>query len=87
MPMVLVEAMASGLPIVASKVGGIPDMVDDGDSAILLDLKASKFADALQTLFEDASLRKTIGSAARIRSNEYESDTMARRYLSVYTNA
>lgn len=87
MPMVLVEAMASGLPIVSSKVGGIPDMVDDGESAILSDLIASEFADALQSLFSDASLRKRIGSAALARSVEFGSDFMARRYCSVYMDA
>lgn len=87
MPMVLIEAMASGLPIVASRVGGIPDMVVDGDSALLCEPRGDSIADELGRLIADKALRMRLGSAAMERSRLFDSDTMATRYISVYARA
>lgn len=84
MPMVLIEAMASGLPIIASRVGGIPDMVDDGVSALLCEPRGDSIADGLERLASDEALRIRLGSAAAEQSQLFGSDAMASRYLSVY---
>lgn len=84
MPMVLIEAMASGLPIIASKVGGIPDMVADGVSALLCEPRSDSIADGLERLATEEALRMRLGSAAAERSRLFGSDAMASRYLSVY---
>lgn len=84
MPMVLIEAMASGLPIVTSRVGGIPDMVVDGVSALLCEPRSDSIADGLERLATEEALRMRLGSAAAERSRLFGSDAMASRYLSVY---
>lgn len=84
MPMVLAEAMAAGLPIVAAAVGGIPDMLEDGENALLCKPDAALVATAVERLLSDEGLRKTLGTAARGRAADFSSDAMARAYLDVY---
>ena len=84
MPMVLVEAMAAGLPIVASAVGGIPDMLQDGKSALLCEPDAVSVVTAVERLLSDEGLRKSLGMAARERAADFSSDAMARAYLGIY---
>lgn len=65
-PVSIMEAMASGLPVVCSRIGGTPDMVNDGDDGYLVtqgDVNA--IADVLRRLAEDPDLRKHVGRNAR----------------------
>lgn len=65
-PNVLKEAMACGVPVVASSVGGIPELVADGRTGILVPPKnAAALADALQRLSEDEPLRHRLGRIGR----------------------
>lgn len=65
LPLTVLEAMASGLPTVASNVGGIPEMVEDGISGCLVPPGDSrKLADALSALVSQPELRKRMGEAA-----------------------
>ena len=84
MPMVLAEAMAAGLPIVAAAVGGIPDMLKDGESALLCDADAASVVSAIEKLLSEEGLRKSLGMAARERAANFSSDSMARAYLDIY---
>jgi len=83
-PMTLIEAMASAMPIVATKVGGVPDMLGNGEDALLCDCDSDAVADCLIKLIESKELREKFGKNALKRSIEFSSETMAKRYLSLY---
>ena len=84
MPMTIVEAMAAGMPIVASEVGGIPDMLEDGVSAVLRKPSAQDFADALENIISNEKQREALGREAAKHSSKFGSDLMAERYLATY---
>ncbi|MEP7311069.1 MAG: glycosyltransferase family 4 protein [Pseudomonadota bacterium] len=68
LPNALMEAMASGLPVVATQVGGIPDVVEDEISGKLVPAKnPALLAAALRALLEDAELRARMGANASLR--------------------
>lgn len=83
-PTPLLRAMAAGLPVVASRVGGIPEIVTPG-TGVLVRLDAGAIGDALADLTDDAALRARLGAAARARFlAEYEAVHWARRLRTVY---
>ena len=84
MPMTLIEAMGTGLPIVASKVGGVPDMLVGGESALLTDCAPESVAQAAEKLLEDETLRARLGQAAKAAGEKFSSAHMAESYVRVY---
>lgn len=67
-PVALMEGMACGLPVVASRISGIPELVEEGVSGLLFTPgAATEAADALERLAGDPELRDRMGRAARIR--------------------
>jgi len=68
LPNALLEAMAQALPIVATRVGGVPDAVTHGEHALLVPPRAPReLHTALQVLCLDPTLRARLGDAARVR--------------------
>jgi len=66
--MVLLEALALGVPVVARAVGGIPEVIQDGTSGILVPSpEPSKLAEACLSLLGSASRRKELASAGTLR--------------------
>src|SRR5690606_18057296 len=66
LPLAVMQPMALGLPVIASDVGGIPEMIADGDSGLLVppgDVQA--LAAALERLLLDGALRSRLGASAR----------------------
>ena len=60
------EASATGVPVVASRIGGVPEVVVDGVTGVLVESKnAQALADALRMLIEDEALRERMGQAGR----------------------
>jgi len=67
-PIALMEAMALGLPVLTTRVMGIPELVEDGASGLLVAPgNRDELASALQRLIEDDGLRRALGRAARER--------------------
>lgn len=65
-PLALLEAMGAGLPIVATRVGGVPEMVEHEKSALLVEPRQpSQLAHALQRILSDESLAQRLGFGAR----------------------
>ena len=76
-PNTLVEAMAAGVPIVATGVGGNLDAVTDGENGLLVTPQSPvEVAGALRTMMDNAGLRETMGAAGRKRAKErYQAST------------
>ncbi len=65
-PVVLMEAMGSGIPVVASGISGIPELVRDGENGLLVPPRdPAQLAQALERLHRDPSLRHLLGQAGR----------------------
>jgi glycosyltransferase involved in cell wall biosynthesis len=67
-PVSAIEALAAGRPVVATRVGGVPDVVRDGEDGFLVETGAvDDIAEALGRLAADPSLRRRLGEAGRAR--------------------
>jgi len=86
LPIALLEAMASALPVVASAVGGVPDVIHDGRTGILLPPgDESAWATVIHQLATSPELRKKLGSAAREEVvARYDIGSTTRAYLELY---
>lgn len=82
----ILEAMASGLPVLATGVGGNCELVADGDSGLLVPPRDSEgLADAMDRYASDADLRRAHGSAARRRAeSRFSLDAMVAAYMALY---
>jgi len=86
LPVVLLEAMARGLPVVASRVGGVPEVVTDGVDAVLVDPgEAAQLACRLGELAEDPERRRKLGEAAHRRMRRLADDDVYGRLDRIYT--
>jgi glycosyltransferase involved in cell wall biosynthesis len=89
LPNVVLEAMARGKTVVSTPVGGIPAVIEDGKTGLLVpigDVQATRAA--IERALGDPDLRRRIGTAARERVREYCSwDRVTERTLEVYRTA
>jgi glycosyltransferase involved in cell wall biosynthesis len=86
MPTALLEAMATGLPVVSTAVGGAREVVVHGENGLLVPpQKPAALAGALLTLLGDAALRNRLGRNARTTvERRYSWDAVSERYLACY---
>ena len=80
------EAMASGLPVVASDVGGLRELMQDGETGFLVPPEApAEFAKKIRLLLENQELREKMGSAGRNRAEEdFSISTMVKKTADLY---
>jgi len=89
-PTALLEAMAAGVPVVATAVGGIPEIVDPGVTGVLLPAppRAPDLAAALVPLLADPARRRALGAAAQGRFRaEFSAERWMERLLPLYRAA
>lgn len=88
LPLSVLEGMAQGLPIVATTVGGIPEVVTQNQEGILVPPKdAQALADALAQVVQNSELRRTLGQAGKQRvTSEFTFAKMLDAYDAVYNN-
>ena len=84
MPMTIIEAMGTGLPIVATRVGGVPDMIEEGVSGLLTDCDEAEVAAAMARLVSDEALRERLGQKAKAESRRFSAGYMAEAYCKSY---
>ncbi len=89
MPNVVLEAMASGLPVVCSRVGGISDAVEDGVNGFLLDPTDEEgFLHRIGELLAAPELRAAVGERARATVQaRYSCDRLADNLMHIYSAA
>jgi glycosyltransferase involved in cell wall biosynthesis len=81
--MTLIEAMGTGLPIVTTRVGGIPDMLDD-DIAILVEGSSDAICDGFEKYYRSKDLRMAHGKAVLKKVNMFSLEVMTEKYLNEY---
>jgi glycosyltransferase involved in cell wall biosynthesis len=85
-PYVLLEAMAAGLPVVATAVGGVPEMVEDEESALLVPAREPReLARAMARVLTDEALARRLASnAARLVATRYSPESYVNSLLEIY---
>jgi glycosyltransferase involved in cell wall biosynthesis len=82
---ILFDAMDQGLPVVASRVGGVQDIVHDGDNGLLIDpASPDQLRDAILKLRNEPELRRAYGARGRELAKDFTSEAMWRKYLALY---
>jgi glycosyltransferase involved in cell wall biosynthesis len=86
LPLAIIEAMAAGLPVVATSVGCVPEIIEHGRTGLLVARgDQAALVAALKELAENHSLRRDMGAAARIRSLCFSVDAMAVAYEDLFS--
>jgi len=88
LPLVVPEAMASGLPVVSTAVGGIPGVVDEGETGFLTAVDEVELRDRLKRLVDDPAKARAMGARAReVALERYSAERMTDDYLELYERA
>lgn len=84
-PFAPLDAAASGKPVIASRIGGIQDTVEDRKTGLLFEPEnTDDLADKIVTLLKDERLREDMGKAAKVKAKEYDWSKIAERTVEIY---
>ena len=85
-PLAVMEAMAAGLPVIATQVGGVPELVQSGGQGLLVPAgDRVAFAAAMKALLYDTETRQAMGRAAQTRAvREFKVERMVEGYANLY---
>lgn len=81
---VTIEALASGVPVLAVKAPGAVDILTDGVDGLLVDNDVEKFANALEKIIREPELREKLSRGTLKTSEKYSIDTISERMLNLY---
>jgi len=86
LPITLLEAMRANVPVISTRVGGIPDVIEDGTSGILVNPRSpTELGAAIKQMSINPDIRKSMSDKSLSKFREqYTSDTMTRNYLDIY---
>ena len=85
---ILLDAMDLGLPVVASRVGGLPEIVHDGENGILIEpQRPDQLEVAILSLADSPETRRRYGEHGRELAKGYSASAMAEKYLALYRAA
>lgn len=85
LPIVLLEAMAAGLPVVVTPVGGIPEVVEEGKTGLFVRQDGASIARALRILLEDPCLAHSLGARGRaVIKERFDIRRVAKKYEELY---
>ena len=82
--LVAFEAAASGLPVIASDVNGVRELVTNGESGYLVEPRAEEIASRLRELAADPGLRARLGAAARESALRFRWEQMVREHHELF---
>jgi glycosyltransferase involved in cell wall biosynthesis len=87
LPLVLLEAMHTGLPVIATSVGSVPEAIEDGVTGLLVPPEDhGALAGALRELASSSEIRTRLGAAAKVRAQqEFSPEAMAAGYDKIYS--
>jgi len=80
----VLAAMARGVPVVATRVGGVPDLLANGSGMLVEPQSPEALAGAVRLVLSDSVLRESLAQNARAELPKYTVSAMAERVLSVY---
>ena len=87
LPMVVLEAMAAGIPVVASRVGGVTEAVIDGKTGFAVDNTCEDFKKHIQLILENNDLYRKMSQTSVISfQNKFTCKSMVSKYLMIYNN-
>jgi glycosyltransferase involved in cell wall biosynthesis len=85
MPLFVFECMAAGIPLVATSVGGLPEIVDEGRTGLLVPPRdPAALADALERVLTDGALARRLADAAADRLEQFRIESVAVQFAELY---
>lgn len=87
LPIAVIEGMRAGLPVIGSKVGGIPEEIKDGESGFVVELNDRQLADRIKWMTEHLERLSEMGTVSyQLYLDKFTTDAMVKKYIEVYND-